>query len=861
MNQEEILYLLPYLISLVLSLGILYYTRQHRQVQGAGIYAWYVAGQSAAIFGFILELITPNLEIKIIWDKFQWLSLAAIGIAYFAFAIEFTQHQFRRPRIVWGSLLFVQSLFTLLVFTDNLHGLIYSNPRLSTAHPFPELIYEFTTLDYMYSVYFYCVTLYGIGLIVKQAFQPENSYRLQYLMIASGFLIPIILSVFGLLGMNITPQRDSSPFTFALGNFIVAVGLFRFRLFDIVPVAREQTIENINDPVIVLDMQSRIVDMNPAALNFLKTDFRSVVGKSARDAFSEWTEITAFLENPIFDRGEIAVNTPEGLQFYDCSISPIRNRSNVQIGYIVIAHEITRQKVLENSYRILSEELDHRVKERTAELNETAKQYRAVVENQMEFIVRWAPNGKRTFVNEAYCRYFGTTVEQALSTRFMPLIVEEDRHLVEEKMQRLISGAVDVETDVHRVYRPDGGIGWQEWTEQAIRDENGVVVEIQSVGRDITERKLAEKALLNQLAFDEILTGILARFATCPYDEMDANIEIGLGEIAEFMGADHANIFLLSEDKNTWTITHRWLRLQQSNENSDAAITTGKLSWTEKQVLGGEVVKINVLDDYPMEAAQDRLFSETRGAKSLITLPIRGKGQQVFGCLNLISYRETIHWEDSNVIRLKMIGDVIANTLERKNAEEQLVIAYDTTLEGWAKALELKDKETEGHSRRVTETTVILAEAMGIHQKEALEHIRRGAILHDIGKMGVPSEILTKQGPLTPEEREHISKHPGTAYNLLKDIPYLEKALEIPYCHHEKWDGTGYPRGLKGEGIPLSARIFAVVDVWDALSNDRPYRSAWAKEQVIEYLKAETGRHFDPQVIHVFLSLIEQGRI
>jgi putative nucleotidyltransferase with HDIG domain len=190
----------------------------------------------------------------------------------------------------------------------------------------------------------------------------------------------------------------------------------------------------------------------------------------------------------------------------------------------------------------------------------------------------------------------------------------------------------------------------------------------------------------------------------------------------------------------------------------------------------------------------------------------------------------------------------------------ELAEAYDTTLEGWAKALELRDKETEGHSRRVTETTVAVARAMGVPEEE-VEHIRRGAILHDIGKMGIPDEILRKEGSLTDEEREIVHKHPDTAYELLKQIPFLENALDIPYCHHEKWNGSGYPRGLKGREIPFSARIFAVADVWDALTSNRPYRKAWGKEQVSHYLMNESGKHFDPRVVNIFLSLLEKGEI
>jgi putative nucleotidyltransferase with HDIG domain len=191
---------------------------------------------------------------------------------------------------------------------------------------------------------------------------------------------------------------------------------------------------------------------------------------------------------------------------------------------------------------------------------------------------------------------------------------------------------------------------------------------------------------------------------------------------------------------------------------------------------------------------------------------------------------------------------------------KELAEAYDVTLEGWAKALELRDKETEGHSRRVTETTVAVARAMGIPEEE-IGHIRRGAILHDIGKMGIPDHILRKEGGLTEEERQIVLKHPGTAYDLLKDIPFLEKAIEIPYCHHEKWDGSGYPRGLIRHVIPLSARIFAVADVWDALSSDRPYRKAWSKEEVAKYLINEAGKHFDPRVVNAFLALVEKGEI
>ncbi|MBC8505109.1 MAG: HD domain-containing protein [Chloroflexi bacterium] len=193
------------------------------------------------------------------------------------------------------------------------------------------------------------------------------------------------------------------------------------------------------------------------------------------------------------------------------------------------------------------------------------------------------------------------------------------------------------------------------------------------------------------------------------------------------------------------------------------------------------------------------------------------------------------------------------SNLQRSNLD--LALAYDTTLEGWSSALDLRDKETEGHTQRVTEMTVQLAQAMGVPENELVQ-IKRGALLHDIGKMGIPDAILHKPGPLDDDEWGIMRQHPAYAYKLLSPITYLRPALEIPYSHHEKWDGTGYPRGLSGEQIPLEARIFAVVDVWDALRSDRPYRDAWPKDKVLEHIHQQAGKHFDPKVVEAFLKFI-----
>ena len=214
-------------------------------------------------------------------------------------------------------------------------------------------------------------------------------------------------------------------------------------------------------------------------------------------------------------------------------------------------------------------------------------------------------------------------------------------------------------------------------------------------------------------------------------------------------------------------------------------------------------------------------------------------------------------------LRARLIGITRLNRYqkpvqERKKIQTvhgELLEAYEKTIEGWSRAMDLRDRETEGHSERVMELTLKMARMFGMSEDQLVQ-IRRGALLHDMGKLGIPDSILQKADNLTEEEWKIMRKHPQFAYDMLDPIEYLRGALEIPYCHHEKWDGSGYPRGLKQEEIPVAARLFAVVDVWDALTSDRPYRPAWKKEDALNYIREQSGKYFDPQIVDLFFKVI-----
>ena len=247
------------------------------------------------------------------------------------------------------------------------------------------------------------------------------------------------------------------------------------------------------------------------------------------------------------------------------------------------------------------------------------------------------------------------------------------------------------------------------------------------------------------------------------------------------------------------------------------------------------VVMTTALDD-----KASRLEGIEAGADDFITKPID---------------RMEIRARVNTIIRLNRYRKLMKQQADLLQAHHELQDAYEATLKGWVRALDLRCNETGDHSRRVSLLTVELARLMGISEDELL-HVRRSALLHDIGKMAVPDSILQKPGPLTEAEWDIMRKHPQFAIEMLKPIEYLRPALVIPLNHHERWDGTGYPRGIKGEEIPLAARIFAVIDVWDALSSDRPYRKAWPYEKIVEYMREQSGTHFDPKVVALFLQMM-----
>jgi PAS domain S-box-containing protein len=342
------------------------------------------------------------------------------------------------------------------------------------------------------------------------------------------------------------------------------------------------------------------------------------------------------------------------------------------------------------------------------------------------------------------------------------------------------------------------------------------------------------------------------------------DLEISLKEILNQtisqLNADAADFYLYNIKSNTLALKEFQGFISPANRKKYVAIgegVTGHVALERQKFIDHNI------QDSKMEQSEKKFFKD-ENITCYFGEPLIAKGH-IHGVLEVF-YRGHQEREQEVADFLDLLAGQAAIAIDNtelfsnlQSANSRLELAYDRTLEGWGRALELRDGETEGHSRRVTNMTLELAQSLGIIDDQLI-NIYRGALLHDIGKMAIPDSILLKPGPLDDDEWELMHKHPVYAYDMLKPIEYLRNALDIPQYHHEKWDGSGYPEGLKAEQIPLAARIFAIVDVWDALSSDRPYRKAWSTNKVLEYLKDQSGKHFDPMIVDKFLKLLESKK-
>ncbi len=499
------------------------------------------------------------------------------------------------------------------------------------------------------------------------------------------------------------------------------------------------------------------------------------------------------------------------------------------------------------------------------ELEKSTRQFREVLQNLQLAAVILDINGLVTFCNDYFLKLTGWKRKDVLQKYWFDLFAPPElAGEYKELFAKILTGHESTAHIESYIATRRGGRRLIAWNNTSLYDVQGNLVGIARIGEDITERRSAEEKLRRSFAETQLhlsrLTALRQIDTAITSDRhVQEKIQSILKTIQESLNVDAVNILLAEEHHATVTLAgiqdgflekYKFERLDRMDQFLDQVFRRSC-----------PIVFTNLQNEKPPRWLRPRLQGN-QAYTVYAAAPLKASGNLI-GVLEIFSTRENLldsDWRShfqTLALQTAIAIDSVTMIQHIKDARNELAEAYEATLIGWAKALELHDKETRGHSDRMLELVERLGRRLGLNEG-ALSDLKRGTLLHDIGKMGVPDTILQKPGPLDEAEWAVMRKHPQFAYDLLSEIPYLSNALEVPYCHHERWDGTGYPRGLRGEEIPLSARIFSVIDVWDALTHDRPYRPAWSKEKALEYIQSQSGIQFDPQVTGQFIAMMAE---
>jgi len=608
-----------------------------------------------------------------------------------------------------------------------------------------------------------------------------------------------------------------------------------------------------------LSKGNQIIDANKALLNIFGyenlEEFRAIplldhVAPESQEYIQR--RIRAVREGEEFDKHFTyrIIRKDGGVR--DLEISTV----HLRIGHEVYTH---------STFRDITER-----KRAEAELHALASRHKALLAAIPEIVMEVDNKKIYIWANPAGIEFFGEDVIGKGANLYF-----EGAQDTYSTVQPLFNGGEDTIYMESWQHRKDGQKRLLAWWCRTLKDNRGEVTGALSSARDITERRQAEEALVRQteelrkrnvelarlnelterqmrrlIAMRAIDTAITSSF------KLELVLNILLGQLTDQLGVHATDILIFQADLQTFRFCsgrgfhnavpqQTFLRKAESYANQAAqGRRTIKVPRMEERSDGAKI--------YPKISGE--------GFVSYLCLPLLAKGL-VKGVLEIF-HREHFEPNPEEESFLEMVAGQAAIAIDNSEmfeglqaTNDELILAYNDTLTGWARTLELRSRETAGEAQRLADATVRLARSLRANEKE-LVLLYRGAILHDIGIMGIPDSILLKPGPLSEEEWMIVRKHPQYAHDLLSSINYLRSAIDIPYCHHERWDGSGYPRGLKGSQIPLAARIFAMVDVWDALRSDRPYRRAWTDVEAREYIRQQSGTLFDPALEEAFLEII-----
>ena len=831
MHYQYIPYLWLSALSTVISIVLILFAWRNRKVRGAVFFLLTMILVVIWIVTQGLEFAAIDLTRKIIWANIQYLAIMFAPVSYLAMVLLFTgRENWLTKRWFLALLLIMPIILNVLIWTNDLHHLIRQNVFLDNSGSFPLIGKTFGPLLWVFATYNFSVNLLSLALLANTIKQKAALFREQVALLFIGLLLPVITTATHLSGL-LPFYFDLTPPVFSLAGAFIFWGIFRYRLFSLVPIARSTVIEGMHTGVIVLDQEGRIVDINPAVSSLLNVqDTSRMVGQKAETFFINYPGLLNVYHAGENTSGELNIEVNGQTRYYEVIFSCLMDNRGKSLGQLILIHEITVRKQAEAALR---KSITERLAIEKA-LEDEKELFKTTLLSIGDAVISTDKQGNIELMNKVAEQLCGWKQAAAVGKPLEEIFKTINRFSHEKcnnPVKMVLNRGQAVEPDDNSILiSREGKQKLIEEIAAPIRDENGLINGVVLVFRDFTEKHERQEEI-EYLSFYDQLTGLYnRRFYETELKRLDTERNLPLSLI---MG--DVNGLKLANDAFGHSLGDRLLQkaaqIMSSQCQADDIIAR----------IGGDEFVILLPNTNSIEAEKT--------VKHMNEILANTK-------VDSINLSVSFGWETKLNANQEMdeVFKKAENHMYRRKLSEGLSMR-NQTIQMFVQTLYEKNEREKLHSERVSYLCKTVGEALCL-SRDDIKELQTVGLMHDIGKIAIDSQILNKPDLLNASEWLEIKRHVETGYRILSSVNEFSQLAEYVLFHHESWDGTGYPKGLKGKEIPMASRIIAVADAYDAMTSDRPYRKALCQEAAIAEIMQKSGSHFDPAIARILVETV-----
>ncbi|MHB1276261.1 MAG: histidine kinase N-terminal 7TM domain-containing protein [Candidatus Humimicrobiaceae bacterium] len=803
-NLNPIIYFLTAL--LIIPIAMILILRKKKPFSSYKLGCMLFAGCAYWLLFYILELSSRSLEFKIIFSQLQYIGIATVPITLFILTVYFSGYNNWVNIKTYLMLAIIPLVALAFVFSNGMHHLFWRETTLISTGKYFLMEIKYGIVFYIFAGYIYSLIIVSFVVLLKTLTQKIRLFRLQSIILISSLSIATVSNILYVLRLLPFKNFDITPIALTVSSVLLTYGIVYLKIGNIIPLKLLPEIDDKRDFSIILNNQNMLLSISTLGLKILNTNLQSVIGKDIREIIPGAEKLIKKELNDIKEKDTISFIQDQVEEIFDINLTALIENNKSVTGKIFILKNITEKIKMQKA------------------LEESGERYKSIFENSIDGIYQSTPDGKYIDANPALIKMLGYESKEELFLKN----IKTDIYYSEKDRPNIESRDKPFET---MLKKKNGAKIWVEINSRAVT-LNGVPQYFEGIVRNIDNRKISEERI-KYLSFHDHLTGLYNRYF---FEEELIRLDSGRLYPTSLILADINGLKLIND-----AFGHK--------KGDEILIAAAKIF---KQCFRKE--------DIVSRWGGDEFCMILPNTDEQTALNIADRIQKKFSTSFIDSFELSLSFGVSTKTSENIGYEEIVKIAEDKMFRHKLInkqSAHSNIITSLSKALEERNYETHEHARRMSTYANLIGKELGL-ETEKIDELNLLSSLHDIGKISISDNIVLKPGKLTEEEFEIMKKHPEIGYKIAKSTPELTAISKGILTHQEKWDGTGYPLQLKGEEIPLIARIIAVVDAFDAMTNDRPYRKALGVEKAIEELKIGAGTQFDKSIVEKFLEIINR---